>query len=72
MNSTYEQAEQGAASEHDSSYFLGLPGEIGNRIYRYALLDNSARQSTDKGLPEPGLLLVSKLARAEAIEIYYT
>ena len=54
------------------SPLLSLPGEIRNRIYRYALInDDDAVAVTSSGIPEEGLLLASTQIRQECVEIFY-
>lgn len=54
------------------SNFLKLPPEIRNRIYRFVLHHPDDIWITkDGGIPEPGLLSVSKQVRAEAYGVYY-
>ncbi|KAI5367999.1 hypothetical protein Slin15195_G031330 [Septoria linicola] len=48
-----------------------LPGEVRNRIYRYALVDTGDLEITSTGPGEPSLLRVCKRVRNEASSIYY-
>jgi hypothetical protein len=51
---------------------LGLPAELRNRIYRFAVsADGRIPITTSAGFTEPPLLLTSKAIRQEAIGIYY-
>ncbi|KAL1847798.1 hypothetical protein Daus18300_013840 [Diaporthe australafricana] len=52
----------------DTFNFLGLPGEIRNKIYRYALQDDNFIQT----LAPPALTLTNKSIRAEALPLYYS
>ncbi|KAK5127478.1 hypothetical protein LTR85_006817 [Meristemomyces frigidus] len=51
--------------------FLGLPGELRNRIYRLALLSDLAIPVTAQHFQEPTLLYACKQIRHEAVSIYY-
>lgn len=54
-----------------TSPLLGLPGELRNRIYRAALLEDHI-DVTNASFTEPGLLRTCKLIRHEAGPIFYT
>ena len=49
-----------------------LPPEICNTIYRYVLIQNRHVAITkSRGIPQPSLLVVSKLVRSEIYELFY-
>lgn len=50
--------------------FLLLPAEIRNKIYRYALVEDSSADRI-KGLAQPPLTRTNKQIRSEALPIYY-
>ena len=57
---------------HEDSDLLGLPAELRNRIYRYALVGQAPVDvGAKKTLDEPALLAVCKQIRNEALAIYY-
>lgn len=53
------------------SLFLDLPGELRNRIYRYALVTPERILLRGENKKQPALLRVSRQVRKEAIKIYY-
>lgn len=54
------------------SRLFKLPPELRNKIYRSSLVTNNMVViSKSSGIPEPGLLLVNKVIRAEAAGIFY-
>ncbi|KAK5171288.1 uncharacterized protein LTR77_004432 [Saxophila tyrrhenica] len=61
------------AAEPPKSRLMGLPAELRNEIYRYALVrKNKYHIKHGKRQPkEPGLLLANKQIREEAASIYY-
>ena len=57
-----------------NSRLLHLPGELRNRIYRYAVVGSTKGAPIDvtiSSIPEPALLRTRKQIRAEAISIFY-
>lgn len=58
-------------AEEKKCHLLQLPGELRNRIYRYALVTDDDIDVTSTGPGEPALLLSSKDIRQESLLIYY-
>ena len=61
-----KQDMQDTASQSD---FLGLPGEVRNKISRYAITSDQWIGVSDK---KPGLLFVNRQLRSETVPIYLT
>ncbi|PPJ51924.1 hypothetical protein CBER1_09369 [Cercospora berteroae] len=57
--------------QRKSCDLLNLPGEIRNKIYRYALIEAKPIEVMRKGPGEPSLLRVCNRIRREARSIYY-
>ena len=53
------------------SRLMTIPGELRNRIYRYALLKDKKLKVTAAGYERSPLFLVCKAVREEVLEIYY-
>ena len=56
----------------DKYHLLGLPAEVRNRIYRFALIENDVLELSATSPTPPGLLIVSKQIREETVAMYYT
>lgn len=71
--SSEEKAQQELMLESVAkSPLFDLPPEIRNTIYRYVLVKTRNIAITkSRGIPEPALLLVSKLVRSETYELFY-
>jgi hypothetical protein len=65
-------AVQSPQDDASSSPLLRLAGEIRNKIYQLPLKEEGAVQVTPSGITEPGLLLVNRQIRQEAMPIFYT
>ncbi|KAK4613897.1 hypothetical protein CLAFUW4_09502 [Fulvia fulva] len=72
-----EHSEEGTASqlarkaEHNpQASLIGIPGELRNRIYRYALHENHDIQITATDDTEPGLLQTCRQVQGEACSIF--
>lgn len=50
---------------------LGLPAEIRNMIYRYAIVDDKSLIEITKHLKQPPLLSVNRLIRSETLVMWY-
>ncbi|KAK3723933.1 hypothetical protein LTR37_001417 [Vermiconidia calcicola] len=60
------------ASRQQKLHLLGLPAELRNKIYEYALVDFEDTQIWDSCNIQPPLLHVCRTIRREAISIFYT
>lgn len=59
------------SSTPNKCHLLELPGELRNRIYRFALVNEGVIIVTAAGPSEPALLRCNKEIRQEAVTIYY-
>lgn len=50
---------------------LGLPAEIRNMIYKYAIVDKKSPIKVTEHLKQPPLLSVNRLIRSETLNIWY-
>ncbi|KAK3724441.1 hypothetical protein LTR37_001065 [Vermiconidia calcicola] len=62
---------EGVQSSPAAPTFLGLPGELRNRIYRFALLVNGQVEVNKSNYMQPGLLRASKQLRMESCKIFH-
>lgn len=62
----------GRAQSHREASFLGIPGELRNLIYRYALLQISMIPVSPFNPSQPALLFTSRQVRSEALPIWLT
>ena len=61
-------------TDQSTSPLLKLPGELRNRIYRFALIthDHIRLPVTTRTFPEPALLATNKEIRREASSLFYS
>ncbi|KAI5361512.1 hypothetical protein Slin15195_G126270 [Septoria linicola] len=64
-------AAEDASSAVDTCYFMELPGELRNRIYRFVLLQPEDIPVTSSGYERPSVLATSKTIRSEGLKIFY-
>ena len=68
---TGSQAIVNQDSQTNKHHILGLPAEVRNRIFRFALLEADQIELSASSPIPPGLLSVSKQIREETLYLYY-
>lgn len=67
-----QSATNSLVHAQNEKHFLGLPGEIVNKIYNYALVEEGPISIPHTGIFPPGLLSVCRQIHKEASSVYYT